>query len=88
MLITFQWHNHGYDSIRVGVVDASSLESIEFPTMNPTPERRLSADGFQDQKRVKPAPTSGNQPSSGRRNSLRHTMSISRRNSSWLQELN
>ena len=38
---------------RVG--DVSSLEAMEFLTLYPTPERRLSVDGFPDQKRVKPA---------------------------------
>ena len=27
----------------------SSLEAMEFLTMNPTPDRRLSVDGFPDQ---------------------------------------
>ena len=40
------------------VGDDSSLEAIDFLTVNPTPERRLSVDGFPDQKRVKSAPTS------------------------------
>ena len=40
------------------VGDVSSLEAMEFLTMNPTPEGRISHDGFPDQKRVKPAPTS------------------------------
>ena len=36
--------------------DDSSLEAMEFLTMNPTPERCLSVYGFPDQKRVKSAP--------------------------------
>ena len=38
--------------------DASRLETMEFLILNPTPEGRLSVDGFPDQKRVKPAPAS------------------------------
>ena len=38
--------------------DVSSLEAVEFLTMNPTPKRRLSVDGFPDKNRVKPAPSS------------------------------
>ena len=38
--------------------DASSLEGMEFLTMSPTPERRLSVDGFLDHKMLKPAPIS------------------------------
>ena len=34
------------------VGDVSSLQAVEFLTMNPTPERRLSVDGFPGQKRV------------------------------------
>ena len=40
------------------VGDVSGLEVMEFLTMNSTPERHLSVDGFPDQKRVKPAPAS------------------------------
>ena len=40
------------------MVDVSSLESMAFLTMNPTPERHSSVDGFSNQKRVKPAPRS------------------------------
>ena len=36
--------------------DVSSLEAVEFFTMNPTSERCQSVDGFPDQKRVKTAP--------------------------------
>ena len=35
-----------------------SLEAMEILSMNPTPERRISVDGFQEEKRVKPARTS------------------------------
>ena len=37
--------------------DVSSLVAMEFLTMNPTLKRRLSVDGFPDQKLVKPAPS-------------------------------
>ena len=40
------------------VGDVSCWEVMELLTMNPTPERRLSVGGFQEQKRVIPVPSS------------------------------
>ena len=34
------------------VSSLSSFEAMEFLTTSPTPDRRLSVDGFPDQKRV------------------------------------
>ena len=38
--------------------DVSCFEVMRFITKNPSPESLLSVDRFQDQKRVKPVPTS------------------------------
>ena len=53
---------HGYDVVGVDMMwsewhvgDISSLEALEFLTMNSTPERHLSVDGFMDKKREKAA---------------------------------
>ena len=40
MLIAFQWWMHGYDTVGLACGCVSSLEAMEFLTMNPMPVRR------------------------------------------------
>ena len=57
MLIAFKWLHMDEMRSEWQVGDVSSLVAMEFLTMNPTLKRRLSVDGFADQKLVKPAPS-------------------------------
>ena len=63
VLFFIQRETHGDDVVWVTGDSVSSSKAMEFLTMEPTPKKRLSADGLPDQYKVYPAPCSFRLPS-------------------------